>query len=182
MSNDRHTALTLVTPPASEPITLSQAKTFLRMEHTAEDATVALAITTARQYAEQYLRTVLLPQTWEYHAANPACAVVSLPIGPAMSVVSVTQTGEAGNSSVMEAVNYHLSVDGRQVHFTTAQTIEKLTVRFVAGAYAAVTAIPAPLIQGMLYHCAAMLEQRDGQTGIPMQSVNLYAAFRRVGV
>jgi hypothetical protein len=37
MSDDTTSALRLVTPPASEPLTLDHAKAFLRVEHTADD-------------------------------------------------------------------------------------------------------------------------------------------------
>jgi uncharacterized phiE125 gp8 family phage protein len=180
MSDDFSSALRLITPVATEPLTLAQAKLFLRIEHTGDDATIASAINSARQFAEYYLRTMLLPQTWEYTVANPCNARMKIPAGPIASITSITLTNEAGTSSAMSAGNYRLSADGFSILFVNPPQIEKLIIRFVAGAFTTPSDIPAPIIQGMLHHIAAMMEQRDGVVGLPMQAVNCYAAFRRV--
>lgn len=106
MSDDRSSTLKLVTAPASEPITLAQAKTFLRVEHSGDDEPITRAITAARLAAEQYCKTAFLPQTWDYIKANPHPTRLHLPFGPAQSITSVTLTTEAGASSTMNAANY----------------------------------------------------------------------------
>ena len=180
MSDDRSFALQLVTPPATEPVTLDQAKTFLRIDYTMDDDAITTAITAARQYAEQYLRFALLPQVWNYTRANPGTRDLALPIGPAQSITSVTLTNELGASTVMDTTDYRLSADGYTVLFHTVPRTEKLAVLFSASSYASSGDIPAPIIQGMLYHIAVMMETRDGSVALPMQSVNCYQAFRRV--
>jgi uncharacterized phiE125 gp8 family phage protein len=106
MSDDTSSSLRLVTPPASEPITLASAKLFLRIEHTADDDAVTRAITAARQAAEHYLKQVLLPQTWEYVRANPEPTRLVLPVGPAQSITSITLTNEAGTTTPMNVAHY----------------------------------------------------------------------------
>lgn len=180
MSDDYSHQLKLVTAPASEPVTLSQAKAFLRVEHSAEDAVITTAIVTARQHAEQYLRASLLPQTWDYSLANPSTTTLALPRGPATSITSISLTNESGTTTVMNPANYRLSVSGRSVLFTNAPSIEKLTIRFVASLYAAAADVPAPIVQGILHHVAALVEQRDGAVGMPMQSVTCFSPYRLV--
>ena len=180
MSDDISSALRLVTAPDSEPVTLAQAKTFLRIDSTADDDTVTTAIAAARQHAETYLRTALLPQVWDYAQANPCACSLQLPIGPAQSIASVTLTSELGVDTVMNAANYRLSVDGFVVFFTTAPSTEKITVRFSASSFDTVGDIPAPIIQGMLYHIAVMVENRDGAAALPAQSIQCYQPFRRI--
>lgn len=182
MSDDRSSSLRLITPPVSEPITLASAKLFLRIEHSADDEAVTRAITAARQAAEQYLKTALLPQTWDYVTANPCGRTVTLPYGPAQSITSVTLTSEAGTSTVMNAANYRLSVDGFAVHFTDAQSIEKLTVRYVAGIATVVGDIPITIIQGMLHHISVMMETRDGAAPMPVQTVACYQPYRWISL
>lgn len=182
MSDDRSSSLKLVTAPASEPITLANAKLFLRIEHSADDEVVTRTITAARQAAEQYLKTALLSQTWDYVVANPCGRTVTLPYGPAQSITSITLTNEAGTSTVMNVANYRLSVDGFAVHFTDAQSIEKLTVRFVAGIATVIADIPITIIQGMLHHIAVMMETRDGAAPMPMQAVACYQPYRRISL
>ena len=49
----------------TEPITLQQAKNWLRLDHTDDDARITSLITTARQRAEKYLRRDILPKNRE---------------------------------------------------------------------------------------------------------------------
>ena len=135
MSDDRSSSLRLVTAPASEPMTLASAKLFLRIEHAADDEVVTRAIIAARQAAEQYLKTALLPQTWDYTKANLCGLTVTLPFGPAQSIAFVTLTNEAGISTVMSAANYRLSVDGFRVIFTNPQSSEKPLIAHCAVAW-----------------------------------------------
>lgn len=182
MSDDRSSSLRLVTPPASEPVTLASAKLFLRIEHTADDEAVTRAITAARQAAEQYLKVALLPQTWDYTIANPGALRVVLPYGPAQSITTVTLTNEAGSSSVMNAGHYRLSVDGLTVHFTNPQSIEKLTVRYVAGIATVAADIPVTIIQGILHHISVIMETRDGAAPMPVQAMRGYQPYRRISL
>lgn len=54
----------LLTPPAAEPITLADAKTFLRVEHDDDDDTIAALIAGARCHIEAQTRRALITQTW----------------------------------------------------------------------------------------------------------------------
>jgi uncharacterized phiE125 gp8 family phage protein len=180
MSDDSSRALRLITPPAQEPATLAQAKLFLRIEHSADDDSIARALTAARQAAEQYLRFALLPQTWDYAIANPCGLQLPLPFGPAESVTSVTLTNEAAASTLMNAANYRLSVDGFHLHFSNPPSIEKLVVRYVAASAATAADVPAAIVQGILHHVAVMMENRDGVAAMPTQSAACYQPYRRV--
>ncbi len=180
MSDDRSSALSLVTAPASEPLTLAQAKTFLRIENTADDEPITRALTAARVAAEQYLRVALLPQTWDFSVANPASCEIHLPFGPAQSITSVTLTTEAGAVATLNTANYRLSVSGYSVLFDPPVSIEKLTIRYVAGIAATVGDVPLPIVQGMLHHIVVMMENRDGTAPLPMQSVRCYQPYRRI--
>lgn len=180
MSDDRSSSLRLVTPPATEPVSLAQAKQFLRIEHTADDDAVLRAIFAARRAAEHYLKQALLPQTWDYTVANPCGVRVELPFGPAQSITNITLTTEAGAMSTMNVANYRLTVDGFAVLFDPSVSIEKLTVRYVAGIATIVSDLPVTLLQGMLHHIAVMVEQRDGAAAMPMQAMAYYQPYRRV--
>lgn len=182
MSDDTSCRLTLVTAPISEPVTLAQAKAFLRVEHAADDGAIAVAISAARQYAEHYLRTALLPQTWDYVVANPESLTVRLSVGPAQSITSLSLTSESGDVSVVNASSYRLSVDGFAVLLSNVPVAEKMTVRYSAALAATAAEIPAPIIQGILHHMAVMMETRDGMAPLPMQAMTCYAPFRRVSL
>ena len=56
--------LTLVTAPASEPVSLAEAKAHLRIEAADDDSLIGALITAARQSAEAHMRRALMSQTW----------------------------------------------------------------------------------------------------------------------
>lgn len=54
----------LLTPPAVEPLSLIDAKTFLRVEHSDDDAIIASLVSAARNHVEALTRNALIVQTW----------------------------------------------------------------------------------------------------------------------
>lgn len=58
--------LILITPPATEPVTLTDAKTFLKIDTTDDDTLVSACITGARRFVEEQTKRALITQTWEY--------------------------------------------------------------------------------------------------------------------
>lgn len=61
-----NTAWTVVTPPASEPLTVEQAKEHLRLDTNDEDAGVERRTRSARTQAENFMRRGILTQTLKY--------------------------------------------------------------------------------------------------------------------
>lgn len=59
-------ALKLVTAPSANPITLAEAKTYLRVDDTAEDGLIDAIIAAATNTVENYVSRKLMPQTWDY--------------------------------------------------------------------------------------------------------------------
>lgn len=182
MNDDLSSALALIAPPAAEPVTLAQAKAFLRIEHSADDAAITLGITAARQHAEHYLRTALLPQVWEYKIANPSCRTITLPFGPAQNIVSISATTLAGATSIPAASTYRLSVDGQKVLFNPLPSTALLSIRYSASLVATAAEIPALIVQGMLHHLAVMMETRNGNAPLPVQAIALYKPYRRISL
>lgn len=57
--------LRLITPPASEPITLAEAKLHLRVDFADDDDLIGALITAAREQCEVAQRRALITSTWE---------------------------------------------------------------------------------------------------------------------
>ncbi len=182
MTDDNTTHLKLITAPASEPLSVAEAKLFLRIEHTADDALVTRAIAASREAAEQYLRSALLPQIWEYTVANPYRCEVRLPFGPAQSITSIVATDSAGEENTLDSDTYKLSVDGSMVLFVNTPSSEKIAIRYSASVASDAATLPALIKQGMLHHIAAMLEQREGIVPLPMQSIACYMPYRKMSL
>ena len=175
MSDDVSSRLRLLTPPGSEPVSLSEAKLFLRIEHAAEDATISRAITAARETCEQYLGSALLPQTWRYTGGCDGKLRVNLPVGPATVIDAVVV-----DAATYAASAYRLSVDGCSLFFNTAPAGKTLRIDYTAALADNAAALPALLKQGILHHAAALLEQREGAAPLPLASLQCYQPFRRV--
>lgn len=60
-------ALVVQTPPAAEPVSLTEAKLHCRIDSSAEDTTLAIYIKAAREYCEMYRGEALVTQTLVYY-------------------------------------------------------------------------------------------------------------------
>ena len=87
----------IITAPAAEPISLAQAKQYLRLEEdeTGFDAELATQIAGARGRVESATNTRLVTQTLELRASD-FVALERLPIGPVTSVVAITYRDQVG--------------------------------------------------------------------------------------
>ncbi len=164
-------ALVLVTPPSTEPISLSEAKTHLRVENTDDDTFISALITAARETVETITRRALVTQTWDYILDDwPDGDTITLPLPPLQSVVSVTYKDKDGNIQTFANSNYVVdtaSEPGRLVLTDDANwpsdelyPAGAITVEFTAG-YGAATAVPQSLKQAMLLLIGHWYENRE---------------------
>jgi len=79
----------LLSPPALEPLTLDEARAYLRVEHNDEDETVAALVTAARLQIEAQARRALITQTWRLSLdAWPDRGVIAVRPGPLQSLTA----------------------------------------------------------------------------------------------
>ena len=105
-------ALKLITAPATEPVTSTEAKSHLRVDTTADDTLIGTLITAARQHVEAHLRRALITQTWELVTdAFPVGDVLRLPLPPLVSVTSIKYTDEDGAESTFSSGLYVVDTD-----------------------------------------------------------------------
>jgi hypothetical protein len=181
-------SLTLATAPASEPVSLPEARAWCRLDDdTTTNLTLSGLISAARSSAEEYLRRSLVTQTWrltlDLCASDfgygdgtydlPVTALYSglpqtieLPKGPVHSVTSVTTYDLTDAPSVYASSNYRIDTAGERLVLSygaiwpsNMRPVAACEVVYVAG-YGAPAAVPQPIKQGMLIHVASMFEQR----------------------
>lgn len=175
--------LSRVVAPASEPVTLEEAKRYLRVDTEDDDELITDMIVAARMHAESWLRRSLITQSWLLGFEHYKLDVAALPMGPVQSVASVMVLGSDGGSQTMSTDAYYLSENKEALHFWGGLIGFRLEITYVAG-YGDAEDVPRPVKLGMLSHIAMLYDGR-GETevgSLPAQSVNLYAPFRGVGL
>lgn len=163
-------ALTLVTGPAVEPVSVSEAKSHLRVDISDDDTLIGTLITVARTHVEQHLRRALVTQVWDLVLDCFPGAVLRLPLPPLASVTSITYTDVDGNGGTVSAGDYLVDVDeepGRVVLKSAAtwpavvlREAAGVRVRFSAG-YGAAADVPEPIKQAILLLVGSLYENRE---------------------
>lgn len=176
--------LALHTAPASEPIALSDAKNFLRVEHSADDALITLLIAAARGAAEEFTRRSFITQSWKLAFDEELPEVVDLPRGPVQSVISVTSVARDGTPTVIGSGLYILNAAKDALLIDTSVMGTRVEVVYVTGYGNAASDVPPALRQGILHHLAALYDARESSEAvvIPAASLALYAPYREVRI
>jgi uncharacterized phiE125 gp8 family phage protein len=106
--------LTLVTPPASEPVTLAEAKLFLKVDVTDDDTLITDLIAGARKLVEDQRARAFINQTWDYFLdAFPLSdqwysLPITLPRGRLSSVTTVKYTTYLGATNTVSSGDYYV--------------------------------------------------------------------------
>lgn len=97
----------LITPPATTPVTLSEAKSHLRIEaaFTSDDDYVTTLISVATAYAESYCNRRLITQTWERSFGSWADVEIAL-FGQLQEIISITWLDEEGVTDTLLISDY----------------------------------------------------------------------------
>ena len=145
--------ITIVTPPATESVSLAEAKLFLRVDHNAEDGLIAGLVTAARDLVEQStgraLVTRRLVETRDHAKGGPfRCA-----FAPVTHVHDVTRDGVVLHESA-----WRLAMDAEHVIGAGAGEI---AVEYDAGYGADADDAPEPLRHAIRVIVAALYESRD---------------------
>lgn len=186
---------TLITPAAVEPVTLTEAIDWMRIDGTVEDALIDPLIPAARRWAEGYARRALITQTWDMMLDRFPARDILVPLPPLQSVTSIDYIDTAGASQLLAASEYQTdivsepgriapSVDAVTWPATQIGALNAVTIRFTAGYGIAAQSVPEPIRQGMLMLIAHMFERRESTivgaqaTRVPMSAEWLLDPYR----
>ena len=179
----------VVTPPASEPITLAEAKAHLRVDTSDDDALINALVVAARECAEQWLRRALLTTTFRLNADSfPIGGItITLDNSPVQSVTSIKYDTETTDDVVFDPSNFNtdLVTEPSRIVLVDGGTWPEtkiapnvVRVEYVSG-YASASVIPQPIIQGMLLMIGDWYEFREDSVQImPKASERLMGAYR----
>lgn len=185
-------ALTVQTGPASEPISVTELKTHLRIDTTAHDAYLAVILTSARQYYESHADATLVTTTYDlyldgFHDPKYSCGgVISLPRPPAASVSTITYYDTANVLQTWSSTEYATDLKSEPARikeafgYTYPLTYDKpgsVIIRYVAGLASA--AIPEKKKQAVRFLAGHLFENREASAmGAEVKAVPMaYDAF-----
>lgn len=167
----------VISGPSVEPITLSEAKNYLKVEssYTDDDSLITAIITSVRQYIETYLSTKLITQTieekFDYIDVKDYQMRQNFNLGvhPVQSVTSFVYLDSDGNSQTWSSDEYvvdthrpvaRIGIRNGYTWPSIQDEINALTITYVAGYGDAGSDVPGQILQAMRYLIAAYYENR----------------------
>ncbi len=168
-------ALILVTGPTSEPLTLADAKTHLRVDIDDDDALIEALVVAAREYVERICRPqlALISQTWRWISDVYPGTTLELRPYPLQSVTSITVTDDAGADTVVSSSDYLVDTSSEpgRVRLKSAASwpsvdlreLNGFAVEFVAGFGDDASDVPQQIRQAMLLLIGHWYENREPQ-------------------
>lgn len=161
----------LITPPAVEPVTVSEMKAMLRVDFTDDDTVIAAYITSAREFIERRVQSKLPSQTWEFLIDEFPEYEIRLPFGPVQSISSIKYDDGEGLEQTVPAEDYQLDNTSPEPWVFTAvgwptdvlDAFNAVRIRFVAG-YSSSALIPGSLRAAVILKTK---ELYDGENNTP---------------
>ena len=179
----------LLEPPAIEPISLAEAKQFLRVEHDADDALIDALIAAARAAVEAASRRKLILQTWRIALDRwPASGRVVVHVVPLRALLAARVLKADGSATALDAGAFILDTVSAPglIAYQRANVAEpgralagiELDVSVGYGATAA--SVPEPLRQAIRLLIARAYEHRDRVEAdkLPDEVARLIAPYR----
>ncbi len=166
----------LITPPASEPITITEAKAHLRVDTPDDDTLITSLIKSSRELCELYTGLGLLPQTWRllmdkwptvqndewWDGLRQGAFIPTvkkellLERSPLVSVSTVKTFEEDGSGAIYDSSNYYVDPSGGRIVLkasssapTGSKSINSVEIVFSVG-YADASNVPGAIKLGIL--------------------------------
>lgn len=169
----------LLTPPVAEPVTLSEVKTYLRINGSDQDAIVSSLITVARQTVEQYTGRPLVTQEWEAvgdEFPEPLRLMPNL-----QSVESIRYYDDDNVLQTVASEHYFVMTTGilGEIYPNYASGFgwpglyerpDAVAIRFTCG-YGDAAAVPRPVWQAILLLIGHFFENRESTTPLNVREL-----------
>lgn len=182
--------LTRTVAPATEPVTLSEAKAHLGVTISDDDTRITSLIVAARETAELYTQRSFITQTWAAKFdAFPTGDIIQLPKGPIQSITSVQYVDEDGETQTFTA--YTLDAAGERIilnydeDWPDTRSIENaVTITYVTG-YGAAAAVPDSIKAALKLQVEGLYDRPDAGYATALQGavdtlLNQFRDMRRV--
>ncbi|MBE7183646.1 MAG: phage head-tail connector protein [Methylobacterium mesophilicum] len=172
--------------PTVEPVTLAQAKAYLRVTHESEDGLIEGLVRAAREAVEDQTGLALIEQKWRLVLDRwPRSGVVKLLRHPVISVEALTVYEADGVPVVIEAERYCVDRVSRparvqaEMPAVNARALNGIEIDFTAGYGTDGAAVPEGLKLALLVLVGHWFEMR-GSFGPDEQPVSYPVGFERL--
>jgi len=162
----------LVTAPASEPITLAEAAAQVRQDSNADNDYLTRLIEVVRRAYEEECGLYFITQTVDMHLPCwPSYDFIRIPRGPLQSVTSLKYVTSDNTEETFAAADYDLDARRNQIVLgfgktwpsATLRPMDPITVRMVVG-YGSALAVPAQAKHALLMELDHLYSHRSNVT------------------
>lgn len=179
----------LVTAPTVEPLTLSEAKLFLRVDQTTEDALITAMIVAARQWVENFTWRPLCSQTWKLNLNDDEITeFLGINKGPVQSITHIKyfDTLNVQNTMATGVYQQDLLNEPAIIRITTMpdfyDRLNAMEIQFVCG-YGVAASVPDAIKQAMYLMLGHWYEHRESVsvgnfTEVPVTSQALLEPYK----
>lgn len=182
-----------LTPPAEEPVSLAEARDFLRLDQTAENELLGTLITAARLMVEAASGRLLVDQAWRIVIDRwPDGGEIRLPLAPVSAVTAARVYDLLGAAQPVAIGALQLDPTADPPLLRVVGEVPEIgrfrgaiEIDLVAGYGATAAAVPGLLRQAVLRLAARWFERRGDIVGqdaraLPPEILALIVPFRRV--
>jgi uncharacterized phiE125 gp8 family phage protein len=182
-------SLSLLAPPAEEPLALDDAKTWLKLDQDADDDLVRALIIAARLQVEARTGRALVTQSWRLTLDDwPPGGIVRVPIAPVTALSTAAVVASDGSATMLDTATVTLdlaSTPPRLLALDRPSGRGFAGIRFdlVAG-YGGAADVPGPLVQAIRLLVSHWYADRDAlgapgaEPAIPGAAQALLAPYR----
>ncbi|HSH72348.1 MAG TPA: head-tail connector protein [Methylophilaceae bacterium] len=159
----------VITPPASEPVTLAEAKLHCKADSGDDDSLISIYITAARAAAEHRIGRALVTQTLELVLDSFPGNEIELPHVPVASITSVKYLDSDGIEQTIAGSDYYLDnaglknwvIPGHGTSWPSSfDAANAVRVRYVAG-YGDETKVPGGIKSWILLTVGTLYKNRE---------------------
>lgn len=180
--------LTLAAAPAEPPVSVEEAKTHLRVEHSDDDEEILALIESATARLDGrdgLLGRALVTQEWVLTLDAFPAGYIELPLPPCQSVEFLTYLDAAGDEQDITDFRAYGLGGSDPVRLypaagsswpETAELPGAVTVEFTAG-YGSPEDVPAPIREGIKQAVAARYDGREEYTAAPDPAAMAYRVW-----
>jgi len=184
----------LLTPPAAEPLTLAEAKSFLRVETDEDDTLVTALVSAARLHVEAQTGLALITQGWRMVLDRwPECGRIAVRPAPLRSVTAARVFDRDGHAQAVDTQGFVPDMAAMTLAFIPwamtlpARIAAGIEIDVAVGFGDAAADVPEPLRHAIRLLAAHWYEYRglvaaDARATVPSTVAALLTPYRRLSL